>query len=81
VREKKKLEARKQIRDDERVKNRQLAKEGKKPEFMSKREMKNKELVSTFEELKKKGKLDKYLKKKNKRNLSRDKKSMLRDKQ
>ena len=40
---------------------------GQKPVFKSRAEEKDRDLVAQFEDLKKRGKLDKYLKKKNKK--------------
>ena len=60
----------------EKQKNRELAKEGKAPVFMNKIERKNKELVDKFEELKSSGKIDSYLKKKAKKNESKDRRKL-----
>ena len=56
--------------------NKELAKEGKMPVYMSKAEMKDQELVLQYEELKKKGSLDKYLKKKEKRNSTKERRKI-----
>ena len=75
-RERAKVEKRKQMDKDQRRRNKELASEGKAPQFMGKRERQNIELVDKFEELKKSGKLEQYIKKKNKKNLSKDRKRL-----
>lgn len=50
---------------------------GQQVKYMSKKDRKKAELISKFNELKKAGKLDKYLEKKRKKNASRDRKKML----
>jgi ribosomal RNA-processing protein 36 len=74
MRERTNLAAKKAVKDEEKQRNKQLIKEGKKPVFASKAEQRNKELVSKYEELKKKGSLEKYIKKKNKQKASKGKK-------
>ena len=76
-REKKKLEARKNAEQEERKRNRDLIKEGKKPVYESKSVKKNRELIQQYETLKKSGNLEKYLKKKEKKKLSKDRKNNL----
>jgi len=76
VREKGKLEKRKEVEKEEKKRNRELAKEGKKPQFMSKREKQNVEMVDKYEELKSSGKLENYMKKKSKKNLAKDRKRL-----
>lgn len=76
MRERNKLEKRKKIEDEDRLKNKELLKSGSKPVFMSKTEKKNRELVSQYEELKKRGNLDKYIKKKNKQHATKDRKRL-----
>ncbi|XP_023218773.1 ribosomal RNA processing protein 36 homolog [Centruroides sculpturatus] len=49
-------------------------KEGKKPYFLKKSERKKLELIQHYKELKKSGKLEKYMQKKRKKNASRDSK-------
>lgn len=66
----------KEAQQEEKKTNKLLAKEGKAPVFMSKSERKKKELVEQYEELKSAGKIDQYLKKKAKKNLSKDKKKL-----
>ena len=58
------------------MKNKELIREGKAPVYMNKSARKNKELVEQFEELKSSGRIDKYLKKKAKQNIIKDKKKM-----
>jgi ribosomal RNA-processing protein 36 len=70
------LEKRKDGKRDEQKQNKALAKEGKAPVFMSKGERKNKELIAKYEELKTTGKIDNYLKKKAKKNMSKDRKKL-----
>ena len=72
VREKTKINKQKEAEKEEKNRNRELAKEGKAPVFMSKAERKNKELVDKFEELKSSGRIDSYLKKKAKKNETKD---------
>ena len=76
AREKKKVAKEKEAKNEERKQNRELAKEGKAPVFMSKTERKTKDLVDKYEELKSTGKIDKYLKKKAKKNQIKDRKKM-----
>jgi len=76
AREKGKLEKRKDDQKEEMKRNKELAKEGKAPVFISKSDRKKKELVEKFEELKGSGKIDKYLKKKAKKNESKDRRRM-----
>lgn len=49
---------------------------GKKPFFLKKRELKEAELKDRFESLSKRGKLNKYMEKKRKRNARRDEVNM-----
>ena len=60
----------------EKRKNKELLKEGKTPVYLSKSDRKKKELVEQFEDLKKSGKIDSYLKKKSKKNMVKDRKKM-----
>ena len=76
AREKTKISKQKEAEKAEKQKNRELAKEGKAPVFMSKVERKNKELVDKFEELKSSGKIDSYLKKKAKKNEAKDRRKL-----
>ena len=76
AREKNKIEKKKKDKNDERLKNKELLKEGKAPVFLNKSERKKKELVEQFEELKSSGRIDNYLKKKAKKNMIKDKKKM-----
>ena len=73
-REKKKIENEKRVMHEERKRNRQLLKDGKSPEFVSKEERQNKDLIEKYEELKKSNKLESYMKKKNRKNLSKERK-------
>merc|ERR1712038_1988343 len=57
AREKTKISKQKEAAKEEKQKNRELAREGKAPVFVSKAERKNKELVDKFEELKSSGKI------------------------
>ena len=74
MREKKLLETRKAAKEEEREKNKELVQSGMKPVYRNKMENKNKELVDKFEELKKSGGLDKYMKSKTKKNFVKDRK-------
>merc|ERR1711894_218215 len=73
-REKKKVEKEKSATVERKKQNRQLLKDGKMPEFVSKQEEKNRNLIEKYEELKSSNKLEKYMKKKNKKNMSKDRK-------
>ncbi|KFQ43093.1 Ribosomal RNA processing protein 36, partial [Nestor notabilis] len=55
---------------------RELAKQGKKPFFLKKSEMKKLELAEKYAELKKSGKLESFLNKKRKRNAIKDKRRL-----
>ena len=76
AREKKKVAKEREAKNEERKQNRELAKEGKAPVFMSKTDRKKKDLVDKFEELKSTGKIDQYLKKKAKKNMIKDRKKL-----
>jgi len=76
AREKAKLDKRKESEKEQKKRNRELAAEGKRPQFMTKREKQNVELVDKFEELKNSGKLENYMKKKSKKNLAKDRKKI-----
>ena len=75
-REKKKVENMKQSEKERKKRNRELMKEGKAPEFVSKQEQKNISIVEKYEELKGSNKLDQYMKKKNKKDLAKDRKRL-----
>lgn len=76
ARERAKLDKRKESEKEQKKRNRELAAEGKRPQFMTKREKQNVELVDKFEELKSSGKLENYMKKKSKKNLAKDRKKI-----
>ena len=76
AREKAKLDKRKESEKEQKKRNRELAAEGKRPQFMTRREKQNVELVDKFEELKNSGKLENYMKKKSKKNLAKDRKKI-----
>merc|ERR1712126_263316 len=75
-REKKKAENIKQSEKELKKRNRELIKEGKPPEFVSKQEEKNMSIVEKYEELKNTNKLDQYMKKKSKKDLAKDRKRL-----
>lgn len=75
-REKKKVEKEKNSLRERKKSNRQLVKDGQTPEFVSKAEEKSRNLIEKYEELKQSNKLEQYMKKKNKKNLSKDRKKM-----
>jgi len=75
-REKKKVENIKQSEKEQKKRNRELIKQGKTPEFVSKQEKKNMSIVEKYEELKNTNKLDQYMKKKNKKDLAKDRKRL-----
>ena len=66
----------KQSEKEQKKRNRELIKQGKKPEFVSKQEKKNMSIVEKYEELKNTNKLDQYMKKKNKKDLAKDRKRL-----
>lgn len=49
---------------------------GEKPVFKSKKTQREEEIVKSYEELKEKGKLDNFIRKKNKKNTSKDRKKL-----
>ncbi|CAH0383183.1 unnamed protein product [Bemisia tabaci] len=69
IREKQKVNARREKERTERAQNIERLKEGKIPHFKSKREKKISALVDQYEQLKKDGKLPKYLEKKRKKQI------------
>ena len=73
-REKKKVANQKLVLQEQKKKNRELMKDGKAPVFVSKQEQKNNDLVKKYEELKQTNRLETYMKKKNKKNLSKERK-------
>ena len=75
-REKKKVEKEKNVLVDRKKKNRELVKEGKMPEFVSRQEEKSRGLIEKYEELKNSNKLEKYMKKKSKTNLGKERKKL-----
>ena len=75
-RERKKVEGMKQSEKEQKKRNRELIKEGKAPEFVSKEEKKNMKIVEKYEELKSSNKLDQYMKKKNKKELGKERKRL-----
>lgn len=78
-REKTKLEAQDKIKLELKHKRLNALKEGKKPQFLKKRESKIMQLVGQFEDLKSNGKLNKHIKQKRIRILGNEKKSMFND--
>ena len=75
-REKKKLENEKSALSEQKKRNRHLAKDGKVQEFVSKEEEKSRQLIEKYEELKHSNKLEHYMKKKNKKNLVKERKKL-----
>ena len=67
-RQKLKVQSRKRAMDN--------VKQGKNPYFAKKSELRKSELKNKFEKLKKEGKVDKYMAKRRKQNLQKDKKSL-----
>ena len=57
-------------------KEKEAVSKGKKPFFLKKREVREAELKDRFESLSKRGKLNKYMEKKRKRNAKRDEANM-----
>ena len=75
-REKTKVETQKQSERERKKRNRELVKEGKAPVFVSREEEKNKSIIEKYEELKSSNKLEQYMKKKNKKNLGKERKRL-----
>lgn len=75
-REKQKLEAKKKIIFEQKQKRLEALKEGKKPQFLRKRESKLLQLVGQYEDLKSKGKLNKHIKQKKIHIVGNEKKKM-----
>jgi ribosomal RNA-processing protein 36 len=67
-RQKLKVQSRKRAMDN--------VKQGKNPYFAKKSDLRRSELKNKFEKLKKEGKVDKYLAKRRKQNLQKDKKTL-----
>lgn len=77
IRERDRLEKSKSAREAEKAEMKSLSKaEGTAVVYTSKREAKNRELVAKFEELKKGGKLDNYVRRKSKKQTAKDRKRM-----
>ena len=65
-----------QLKSETRKRAFENVKKGKNPYFEKRSELRKSELKSKFEKLKKEGNVDKYLAKRRKRNLQKDKKSL-----
>jgi len=78
-REKQKLEAQEKIKLEQRQKRLDAIKDGKKPQFLKKRESKILQLVGQYEDLKSQGKLTKHIKQKRIRSIGDEKKKMFND--
>ena len=83
MRERDRLEKSRSAKDAERAESKRRSKEeggggdeGPAAVYTSKREAKNRELVAKYEELKKGGKLDNYVRRKNKKQAAKDRKRM-----
>lgn len=72
----KKRETKRSIQERLKAQETQFVKEGKKPYFLKKSDRKVLELAEKYKELKKSGKLEKYLAKKRKKNMSKDRRQM-----
>jgi len=72
-REQKKAEIKKKVKQDKIERSNQ----GKKPFYLKKTVQRQSELAERYEQLKKEGRLDKYIEKKRKHNASKEKKSVL----
>lgn len=75
-REKQKMEAQEKIKSEQKQKRLVALKEGKKPQFLKKRESKILQLVGQYEDLKSTGKLNKHIKQKRIRISGKEKKAM-----
>lgn len=78
-REKEKMEAQEKIKLEQKQKRLEAVKDGKKPQFLRKRESKILQLVGQYEDLKSKGKLNKHIKQKRIRIIGNEKKTMFND--
>lgn len=78
-REKQKIEIEEKIKLEQRQKRLECLKDGKKPQFLKKRESKLLQLVGQYEDLKSKGKLNKHIKQKRIRIIGNEKKTMFND--
>lgn len=76
-REKQKLEAQEKIKSELKKQRIEALKEGKKPQFLKKRESKILQLVGQYEDLKSTGKLNKHIKQKRIRIVGNEKKTIL----
>jgi len=75
-REKQKMEAQEKLKLEQRQKRLDAIKDGKKPQFLRKRESKILQLVGQYEDLKSQGKLSKHIKQKRIRIIGNEKKTM-----
>lgn len=75
-REKQKMKAQEKIKLEQKQKRLEALKEGKKPQFLKKRESKILQLVEQYEDLKTTGKLNKHIKQKRIRIVGNEKKTM-----
>jgi len=75
-REKQKMEAQEKLKLEQRQKRLDAVKDGKKPQFLRKRESKILQLVGQYEDLKSQGKLSKHIKQKRIRIIGNEKKTM-----
>lgn len=78
-REKQKMNVQDRIKLEQRKKVSKALKEGKKPQFLKKRESKILQLVGQYEDLKSQGKLNKHIKQKRIRTLGNEKKTRFND--
>ncbi|KAM7360028.1 ribosomal RNA processing protein 36 homolog [Cochliomyia hominivorax] len=72
--EEKKWHKKQQMLKEEQNEIQKAIADGKQPHYLTKKERKAKELVAQFEELKSKGKLNKHLEKRRKKNVAKDRK-------
>ena len=63
-----------EVKQKEAKERKEMIKAGKKPYFVGKREQRENELVARYEKLKQSGGVDKYIKKKSKKNAAKDRK-------
>ena len=73
---KEKFDKRKQLEKNIRKREREQIASGKKPYFMKKSMLRREELKQKYDELEKKGQLNKYMSKRRKKNSSKDKKAL-----
>lgn len=78
-REKQRINVQERIKLEQKLKVSEALKDGKKPQFLKKRELKILQLVGQYEDLKSQGKLNKHIKQKRIRKMGNEKKTLFND--